>query len=96
MRMSHKAHFDAFKDIVELIAVAGWLALLTDLAWVARDWVLQGYPLDLVVIFVGLFIAFILLTYGVARYHKQQQTTILKMMLKTKLKVEKSKFKHSK
>ncbi len=96
MRIQHKAHFDAFKDIVEMIAIAGWIALLTDLAWVARDWVLQGYPVDLVFIFSGLFVAFVILTYGVVAYHRKLAQNFLRATLKEKLRHSKLKFKHSK
>lgn len=93
MTIRRKAHMDAMKDLIEIMALAALLALLSDALWCARDMYVTGFTVGLGLIFFGLSLATTLTAYAVAKYHKTQVNRITKAVLHARLKVCKSKAK---
>lgn len=71
------AHFTAATELVELMSIAGWLALLADLFWVVRDYVVNNCPISLIPVMVLLLTGFILMSVGIVKYHFRQYKKLL-------------------
>lgn len=94
MKIFGRAHFQAAKDLVELMSVAGWIAIFADCIWVVRDSIVNGFTPAMCLIISLLFTALASLSYGLWCYHINNVKIILKEALKTKLELCKRKFYH--
>lgn len=96
MSANIKIHYSAVTELVELMSIAGWIAVITDLVWVVRDYIVSDYPITLIPIFLGLSIGCFLLSYAIMKYHNKQFKEISRKLLAEKLTILKYKSKHLK
>ena len=94
MKLTHQVHIKTVLDVIELMSIAGWIALLADLIWVVRDSIVSDFPLSLLPVFTLLLIAFIIMSVGVVLYHKRQSETMLRVLMRERLAICKRKYKH--
>lgn len=92
MRVSTKCHLQATVELVEIISIAGVVAMLADIIWLGLDSYACGFDRpELLIIFVMLGGSFVVATIGVWKYHVRQMRQIRKEALATKLQIQRCK-----
>lgn len=79
-----KALIHALSDRIELINIAGWLALVADSIWITRDTIVNGPTIMLSIIAVILYLGTALMTFAAYNYHRDLIKKSLHTMLETK------------
>jgi len=94
MKLLHKAHYSAVMDLVELMSIAGWVAIFADCIWVLRDSVVNGFTPIMVFILTLLCLSLVTLTLALYTYHNRKYKEHLKQLMIDNLKLCKKKFIH--
>lgn len=85
MNIKSKLHYMTSKDLVEVMSIASWIAILADCIWVIRDSVLTGFTPTMILIMSGLLLALIVLSKSLWHYHSQKRRELAKQLLASKL-----------
>lgn len=94
--MSHrrKSHIKSGLELVELMSIAGWLAVVADVIWVIKDLAHNDFKLSVLYLVAFILVsALVILTIALYKYHTRQQKAILHDELVTRLKHCKRKYK---
>lgn len=90
MNIKAKAHYQAALELLEVMSIASLIALIADAIWIIRDISVNGLTLGLGIVGVLLWIALIIMGYGVYKYHVKAVKKILHEMMEQKVKINKS------
>lgn len=85
MRVIFKTHVNAALELIELMSLAGWIAVGADVIWVLRDSFTNGFTPAMIIIAALLITAFLVLSLALWKYHKEQRKLQTKNLLKQKL-----------
>lgn len=95
MNIKSKLHYMTAKDLVEVMSIASWVAILADCIWVIRDSVLTGFTPTMIIIMSGLLLALIILSKSLWMYHSQKRKELSKQLLANKLDICQRKYYNS-
>ncbi len=93
MTIKSTAHYQAMKDLIELMAIASALALIADCFWIVRDMYADGMTSGRLFVMVFLDLGLGIQIYALIRFHKQLMADILHTIKTEKLKICKAKYK---
>lgn len=96
MSIHTRAHYEAMKDLIELMAIASALALIADAFWIVRDMMADGVTYGRLFVMVFLDLALAIQLYALVRFHKILAADIKNVLKAEKLKICKAKYKRSK
>lgn len=90
MSVKNKCHTACVLELFELLTVAFTVALMADLLWVVYEIIISGISVGLFLVFSGLLISFIIVLFGLSRYHIGRLKEIKHNMMVNKIKAQRS------
>lgn len=95
MTIKTTAHYQAMKDLVEIMAIASVVGFVADCLWIVRDIYADGFTPGRIVIMMLLDSALLLQSYAFIKFHGNLVTTILGNIKNERKKLCKIRAKHA-
>lgn len=95
MTIKSTAHYQAMKDLIEIMAIASVLGFVADCIWILRDMYADGITPGRFIVMALLDCALLLQSYAFIKFHSNLALTILNTIKIERRKICKLKAKHN-